>query len=99
MSKSSEKDSPKTVVFTVGKKTSKAEYHAGETLLQTARRAGINISTGCENGDCGACMVGILEGSVDMHRNSNLSEQDIADGCVLACQAVPTSGTCKVEIY
>ena len=91
--------SPDTVEFRLGPQRKVVKYFDGETLLDTARRAGISISTSCENGDCGTCMIELLEGEVVMRQNRALSEEDERSGFVLACQAVPVSDTCKVEVY
>lgn len=69
-----------------------------ETLLDAVRRTSASITTGCERGDCGACMVMLHQGSVCMRRNAALSEDDIEDGYVLACQAVPTTEAVDFEL-
>ncbi len=94
-----EQEYPDVVVFCSGTRKSRARYHIGETLLDTARRANIVIATSCENGDCGTCMVELIEGEVFMRQNNVLTPQDVDAGCVLACQAMPISKSCVVEIY
>ncbi|MBY4949582.1 PDR/VanB family oxidoreductase [Cupriavidus respiraculi] len=63
----------------------------GESLLALARRHGIDIGTGCEQGLCGACMTEVAEG-VPEHRDSYLSESERERWvlpCVSGCGALP----------
>lgn len=69
----------------------------GETLLQSARRSGVPLDANCEQGHCGTCIVTLLRGTVTMHRNAALSPADLAEGLILACQAMPTSDEVEIE--
>lgn len=68
--------------------------HGQRTLLEsmiTARRTGIKV--GCRSGGCGVCRIRITDGkyrSLKMSR-SRISEQDEAEGIVLACRVFPES--------
>ena len=73
-------------------------YHAGETLLETARRAGLPLAFNCERGECGTCMVTVLVGAVKMNANQVLSEDDIRSGLALGCQSVPVTKIIEIEI-
>jgi 3-ketosteroid 9alpha-monooxygenase subunit B len=68
-----------------------AEYHPGTTILQTARQMGMSPPFSCEAGSCATCMARLVEGTATMHVNNALTEEEIAEGWVLTCQAVPTS--------
>lgn len=94
---SAEIHGPDFISFRTGAATVQAPYFAGETLLDTARRAGVSIDTSCELGDCGTCMVELLKGSVAMNNNNALTPEELADGSVLACQAVPSGKQCVVR--
>ncbi len=61
----------------------------GETLLESARRAGMTPPFSCEAGNCGTCMAKLLEGTATMRVNDALDDDEVADGYVLTCQAVP----------
>jgi len=63
----------------------------GETLLQTARRAGFVPPFSCESGDCATCMAQLTTGEVKMRVNNALDADEVAEGWVLTCQAEPTS--------
>jgi ferredoxin len=69
----------------------------GETLLETARRAGLTPPFSCEAGNCGTCMAKLTEGSATMRVNDALMDDEVEDGYVLTCQAVPDSGNVTVD--
>lgn len=65
-----------------------------ETLLRGMEVLGKKgIPVGCRNGGCGVCKVAVLEGSFVARAMSreHVSEQEQAQGCVLACRVQPTS--------
>lgn len=63
----------------------------GETLLQTARRAGFVPPFSCESGDCATCMAQLTSGEAKMRVNNALDADEVTEGWVLTCQAEPTS--------
>jgi stachydrine N-demethylase, reductase component len=60
-----------------------------QTVLDAAREAGLAIPSACLFGVCGACKVRKLEGSVHMVHNGGITDDDVADGWVLACCTRP----------
>ena len=77
-------------------KTGTTEHHPGTTLLQTARQLGMSPPFSCESGSCATCMGKLVEGTVRMHVNNALTPEEVEEGWVLTCQAVPTSSTVHV---
>lgn len=64
------------------------EATPGETILQAAVKAGVNIDGNCAGaGTCGKCKVKVLEGNLDQVKDHHhkLSENEIAAGYRLAC--------------
>jgi uncharacterized 2Fe-2S/4Fe-4S cluster protein (DUF4445 family) len=60
----------------------------GESLLKTAMDADVHVNASCGgSGSCGKCRVVIDEGEVEREPNPKLSEDDIAKGYAMACQA------------
>ncbi|RVV99936.1 hybrid-cluster NAD(P)-dependent oxidoreductase [Mesobaculum littorinae] len=67
-----------------------------ETLLGAARTAGLAIPSGCTFGVCGTCKIKKTEGQVHMVHNGGITDEDIAEGYILACCSNPI-GKVKVE--
>jgi len=72
-----------TVEFVRSKKTHSARQ--GQTLLQAAEQCGVNIPSGCRRGQCGACKVKLLKGTVSMDVEEGLSHDLKGQGYVLTC--------------
>ena len=84
------------VTIQLGRTTVTVDYRAGNTLLQTARLADLKAPSSCETGSCGTCMARVVEGSARMLNNDALDDDEVAEGWVVTCQALPTSPTVKV---
>ena len=50
----------------------------------------------CESGNCATCMARLVEGAVTMYANNALTDDEVADGWILTCQAVPTTPSVHV---
>jgi 3-ketosteroid 9alpha-monooxygenase subunit B len=66
-------------------------------LLDLLLDEGLDAPYSCREGACSACACRIEEGEVTMLRNEVLEEEDIAEGYVLACQALPVTDIVKVN--
>ena len=90
-------DAPATrVTIELGGRTDTVDHRAGTTILQTARQMGMSPPYSCESGTCATCMAHLVDGSVKMHVNDVLTDDEVADGWVLTCQSVPTSDSVHV---
>lgn len=69
----------------------------GETLLESARRGGLTPPFSCEAGNCGTCMARLTEGKATMRINDALDDDEVEEGYVLTCQAVPDTPTATVD--
>jgi 3-ketosteroid 9alpha-monooxygenase subunit B len=67
------------------------DHHPGSTLLQTARQLGMSPPYSCESGNCASCMARLVGGTATMRVDNALTPDEVAEGWVLTCQAVPTS--------
>jgi ferredoxin-NADP reductase len=74
-------------------RTRTADYRPGTTILQTARQMGLAPPFSCESGSCATCMAMLVEGTAAMHVNNALTDDEVAEGWILTCQAVPTSSS------
>ncbi|TDD86056.1 ferredoxin--NADP reductase [Actinomadura darangshiensis] len=80
-----------TVTIVLAGKRHTVPQHAGETLLQSARRAGLAPPFSCEAGNCATCMAQVTDGEAKMRVNNALEDDEIAEGWVLTCQGEPVS--------
>jgi ring-1,2-phenylacetyl-CoA epoxidase subunit PaaE len=64
---------------------------AQHSILDNVRAAGLPAPFACKGGVCATCRAKVTAGEVSMKVNYGLSEQEIADGYVLTCQATPVS--------
>ena len=85
-----------TVTIELDGRTESTEHRPGTTILQTARQLGMAPPFSCESGNCATCMARLIEGSVTMHVNNALTDEEVEEGWVLTCQSVPTSDTIRV---
>jgi ferredoxin-NADP reductase len=85
-----------TVIIRLGGKTVRTSRRPGSTLLQAARFAGLRAPSSCEAGSCATCMARIVRGSAVMRNNEALAADEVADGWVLTCQAVPATPVTEV---
>jgi len=77
------------VTIVLDRKRASVRQVPGETLLESARRAGMAPPFSCEAGNCGTCMAKLTEGTATMRINDALEEDEVEEGYVLTCQAVP----------
>ena len=81
----------------LGRRKHTIRYEPGDTILQAARRAGLTPPFACEAGSCGTCMAYLEAGKVTMRVNNALSADEVEEGWVLTCQAIPTSREVVVD--
>jgi 3-ketosteroid 9alpha-monooxygenase subunit B len=86
-----------TITILLGARRVSVPKHPNETLLQSARRAGLTPPFSCEAGNCATCMAKLTQGSATMRANDALTEEEVAEGYVLTCQGVPDEGSVTVH--
>ena len=61
----------------------------GQSLLDAALCASLNLPHSCKGGNCGSCRARLLDGEIDYPNGPplGLSETEVAEGYVLLCQA------------
>jgi ferredoxin-NADP reductase len=57
----------------------------GQTLLEAAAAAGVDIPSACRQGQCGTCKTRLLDGQVEMSAENGLDSESKARGFVLTC--------------
>jgi ferredoxin len=85
-----------TVTILLDRKKVSVPRVPNETLLESARRAGLSPPFSCEAGNCGTCMGKLIEGRATMRVNDALDEDELDDGYILTCQAVPDTESISV---
>ena len=68
----------------------------GSRMLDVLIEHGLDAPYSCRQGVCGACACQLTSGQVDMAHNEVLEAEDIADGYILACQAVPLTESVSI---
>lgn len=90
-------DAPGTITIHLDRKTASVPRMPNETLLESARRAGLTPPFSCEAGNCGTCMARLTDGAATMRNNEALDQDEIDEGYVLTCQAVPDTPSVTVH--
>ena len=86
-----------TVTILLDRQKASVNRVENETLLDSARRAGLSPPFSCEAGNCGTCMAKIVEGQATMRVNDALDDDEVAEGYILTCQGVPDTESVTVE--
>ena len=63
----------------------------GENVLEAAMRHDVDAPFSCKGAVCCTCKAKVTEGKMIMDANYALSDEEVAEGFVLACQAHPAS--------
>ena len=77
-----------TLSVTLDGATTLLPWPGGTRMLDVLIEAGLDAPYSCRQGICGACACRLTGGEVEMAHNEVLEAADIADGYILACQAV-----------
>ena len=90
-------DVPESVTLILKGKTTTVAYQPGDTVLETARRGGLQPPFSCEAGNCATCMALLREGGATMRANNALTDGELEEGWILTCQSIPHGPTVTVE--
>ncbi|MGH9093306.1 MAG: 2Fe-2S iron-sulfur cluster-binding protein [Acidimicrobiales bacterium] len=85
-----------TVTVELAGRSTTTAHRPGTTVLQAARQMGLAPPFSCEAGNCATCMARLVEGAVTMRANNALTPDEVDEGWILTCQAVPSGGTVRV---
>jgi len=86
-----------TLSVTLDGGTTSLAWPAGQRMLDVLIDAGLDAPYSCRQGICGACACQLTGGQVEMAHNEVLEDADLADGYILACQAVPLTPEVSVN--
>ncbi|MGB3547211.1 MAG: 1,2-phenylacetyl-CoA epoxidase subunit PaaE [Saprospiraceae bacterium] len=77
--------------------TAKIPVAEGESILDAARRAGMDAPFACKGGVCSTCRARLVAGEAPMEVNFALEADELAAGYLLTCQAHPTTEEVTVD--
>lgn len=69
----------------------------GENILDAALKSGADAPYACKGAVCCTCKALLKEGKVEMDLNYSLTEEELAQGYILTCQAHPVSEQVVVD--
>ncbi|MFL5771700.1 MAG: 2Fe-2S iron-sulfur cluster-binding protein [Flavisolibacter sp.] len=69
-----------------------------DTILQSAKKAGITLPYSCETGRCGNCAARCVHGKVWLSYNEVLTEKELEKGLTLTCVGHPVGGDVILNI-
>lgn len=78
-----------TSTITFARSDRSAASPSGKSILDVAEAVGVPIDFQCRSGICGTCRCKLLSGDVTMAVQDALTDEDKAEGYILACQAHP----------
>lgn len=70
---------------------------AEETVLQAAKRDGVDIPYSCAGGMCSTCRCKVTKGEASMDQNWSLQPWELEAGFILACQARPKTSELELD--
>ncbi|MGY2875873.1 ferredoxin-NADP reductase/fatty acid desaturase [Marmoricola sp. URHA0025 HA25] len=88
---------PAAVTIGLRGRQHEVELAAGDTVLESALKAGLDAPYACLGGACGTCKAKVPLGSVAMEQNFALSPAVVEAGYVLTCQSHPTTPVVTVD--
>jgi ring-1,2-phenylacetyl-CoA epoxidase subunit PaaE len=68
-----------------------------DDLLAASLRNDLDAPYSCQGGVCSSCLCKVTEGKAVMVKNSILTDGEIEEGFVLACQAYPTTSKITID--
>lgn len=92
-----DQSSHKVTIHFAGKKYG-LEVKYPVTILQAARKRGLDLPYSCEVGRCGNCMAKCLDGKVWMSYNEVLTERELQKGLILTCTGFPVEGDVSIVL-
>ncbi|MDJ0785435.1 MAG: ferredoxin--NADP reductase [Myxococcota bacterium] len=97
LSKEEAAAAPSRITLSLDGETREIDYDPGKTVLEAAQAAGMDPPFACTEGYCGSCAGRVEEGRVVMTANDVFTQDEVARGHVLTCQARVVGGPCRIR--
>ncbi|WP_299248820.1 ferredoxin--NADP reductase [uncultured Lacinutrix sp.] len=68
-----------------------------QTILEAALDKDLDAPYSCQGGICSSCIARVTEGEATMRQNNILTDNEVAEGLILTCQAQPVSSKIVVD--
>lgn len=68
-----------------------------QSILDAALDQDLDAPYSCQGGICSSCLARIKEGAATMRQNNILTDNEVAEGLILTCQAHPTTPTIVID--
>ncbi|MBU3010989.1 ferredoxin--NADP reductase [Polaribacter vadi] len=68
-----------------------------DDILAASLRNDLDAPYSCQGGVCSSCMCKVTEGKAVMVKNSILTDSEVEEGLILACQAYPTTPKISID--
>tara|TARA_B110000046_G_scaffold78688_2_gene86810 strand:+ start:996 stop:2063 length:1068 start_codon:yes stop_codon:yes gene_type:complete len=91
------KDVSNVSVITNGVQVSFNMNQNGENILDAALRNNADLPFACKGGVCCTCKAMLVEGEAPMNVNYALEKEEVEQGYILTCQAIPKSSEIVVD--
>lgn len=75
----------------VDDETFEFEMQKEQSILEAALKQDIDAPYSCQGGICSSCIARLTEGQATMRQNNILTDNEVAEGLILTCQAHPTT--------
>ncbi len=68
-----------------------------QTILDAALENDVDAPFSCQGGACATCIGRVIFGNTKMEQNHILTDDEIDEGLVLTCQALPLSDSVHID--
>ncbi|MBT8262797.1 MAG: ferredoxin--NADP reductase [Bacteroidia bacterium] len=85
------------VTITLDDETETFTMPQDTSVLQASLDHGLDAPYSCQGGICSTCIARITGGKAEMRKNQILTDDEIAEGLILTCQAHPSSPTLSID--
>ena len=85
------------ITIIVDEEANTFEMSQKQTILEAALDEDVDAPYSCQGGICSSCIAKLTEGKAKMRQNNILTDDELAQGLVLTCQAQPTTSKIVVD--